>query len=275
MYLWDGRDYQIVGLTSLLVLGLITRDWSLQAGPILALFAGCLTTQYLGALSNQPQPGPVWLTLKSAVITALGLSLLLRTNHVLPLMVAAVGAIASKFILRVGDKHIFNPANFGIMITLVLTQHAWVSPGQWGTEAWLVALFLGLGGLVLKRVGRWDTSLVFLGTYAALEIARNAYLGWSWDVVLHRLTNGSLLLFAFFMITDPRSIPNARTSRIVWASSIALLTFGLRNYWYVSTAPFWALFFFSPITIVLDRLWQSPRFTWTEAVLSQRPLSVG
>ncbi|WP_310489165.1 RnfABCDGE type electron transport complex subunit D, partial [Chamaesiphon sp. VAR_69_metabat_338] len=116
--------------------------------------------------------------------------------------------------------------------------------------------------IVLQRVGRWDTSGAFLGAYALLEVARNTWLGWTWDVSLHKLMSGSLLLFTLFMITDPRSIPNARSTRIVWAISIAGLTFILRNYFYINEAMFVALFAMSPLTILLDRNWIAPHFNW-------------
>ncbi|MEO1635807.1 MAG: RnfABCDGE type electron transport complex subunit D, partial [Cyanobacteria bacterium J06631_9] len=160
------------------------------------------------------------------------------------------------------DKHFFNPANFGIIAALLLTQDAWISPGQWGEDMWYGFIFLGAGGLVLKRVGRWDTTVMFLGCYALLEALRNAYLGWTWDVFSHRMMSGSLLLFALFMVTDPRSIPNARPARLLWAGAIALLTFVLRNQFYLTTAVFWALFALAPLTILLDKAWAAPRFEW-------------
>ena len=123
-------------------------------------------------------------------------------------------------------------------------------------------LFICAGGLVLQRIGRWDTSIAFLGTYAALETARSLWLGWTWDVTYHRLISGSLLIFAFFMVTDPRSIPDRPTARFIWACCLALLTFILRNQFYLSTAPFWALFFLAPLSPVLDALWPSDRFEW-------------
>jgi Na+-transporting NADH:ubiquinone oxidoreductase subunit NqrB len=131
-----------------------------------------------------------------------------------------------------------------------------------GDDGWYALLFLGTGGMVLNRVGRWDTTAAFLGSYAILETIRNLWLGWTWDVLSHRLMNGSLLLFALFMITDPRSIPNAKTSRIFWAVSIALLTFILRNQFFISTAVFWALFALAPLSILLDSCWSAPRFSW-------------
>ncbi|MFK7968736.1 MAG: RnfABCDGE type electron transport complex subunit D [Bacteroidia bacterium] len=39
------------------------------------------------------------------------------------------------------------------------------------------------------------------------------------------MTNGSLLLFTFFMITDPMTTPNARKPRIVWAILIGIVSF--------------------------------------------------
>ncbi|HEY9887307.1 MAG TPA: RnfABCDGE type electron transport complex subunit D, partial [Candidatus Obscuribacterales bacterium] len=210
---------------------------------------------------------------RSPLITGLGLSLLLRVDHGWTMALAAFAAIASKFCFRVAGKHFWNPGNFGIIVALTLTHDAWVSPGQWGTEIWFGLIFLGAGGIVLKRVGRWDTTVAFLGSYALLEALRNLYLGWTWDVWLHRLSSGSLLLFALFMVTDPRAIPNARSARLVWAVSIAALTFILRNYYYVSTAVFWALFLLSPLTIVLDALYQADRFTWKSLVPRVSPVS--
>jgi Na+-transporting NADH:ubiquinone oxidoreductase subunit NqrB len=172
-------------------------------------------------------------------------------------------AILSKFLFRVDCKHFFNPANFGIVAALVLTPDAWVSPGQWGDDGWYALLFAGTGGMVLKRVGRWDTTAAFLGSYALLEAIRNLWLGWTWDVFCHRLMSGSLLLFALFMVTDPRSIPNARISRILWAGCIAVLTFILRNQFFISTGVFWALFALAPLSVLLDYIWSAPRFSWS------------
>lgn len=203
-------------------------------------------------------------SLKSAMITSLSLSLLLRADHYTTMILAGFLAILSKFLFQVERKHFFNPANFGIIAALLLTRDAWVSPGQWGEEGWYALLFAGTGGLVLKRVGRWDTTVAFLGAYTLLEAIRNLWLGWTWDVFSHRLMSGSLLLFALFMITDPRSIPNARISRVIWAGCIALLTFILRNHFFLSTAVFWALFALAPLTIVLDWLWSFSRFSWTD-----------
>jgi Na+-transporting NADH:ubiquinone oxidoreductase subunit NqrB len=257
----DPRDYQIVFLGTFLGLGIMTRDWSIRPELILSLIFSCCLTQLLLTKFLQPKEH-LLLSLKSALITSLGLALLLRADRVSTMVLAGTLAIASKFIFTFAKKHWFNPANFGIIVGLILTPDAWVSPGQWGDDWWYLLLFIGLGGVVLKRVGRWDTSIAFLGSYAGLEIAINLWLGLTWDVCIHKLMSGSLLLFALFMITDPRSIPNARSTRIVWAVSIAGLTFILRNYFYINEAMFIALFAMSPLTILLDNFWIAPQFNW-------------
>ncbi|MEH2275149.1 MAG: RnfABCDGE type electron transport complex subunit D [Nostoc sp.] len=261
MLLKDIRDYQILFLGLFLVVGISTRDWTLRPELIGVAIATSLATQWILSLVTGKEQ---MTNLRSALITSLGLSLLLRADHWTTMAIAAAIAIASKFIFQVGDKHFFNPANFGIISALILTPDAWVSPGQWGEEWWYGLLFAGTGGMILQRIGRWDTTAAFLGSYSLLEAIRNLWLGWTWDVYWHRLMSGSLLLFALFMITDPRSIPNSRIGRVVWAVCIAGLTFILRNYFFVSTAVFWALFALAPLTILLDVLWVAPRFAWQE-----------
>ncbi len=273
MLIKDARDYQILFLSLFLFLGISTRDWTLQPTLMLVVFASCLVTQWLfncllpyvqGKIFCKQTNAkliafPSW---RSATITALGLCLLLRANDYRTMVLAGFLAIASKFIFHYQGKHFFNPANFGIISVLILTPDAWVSPGQWGTDGWYLLLFAGCGGMILKRVGRWDTSAAFLLTYIALEAIRNYWLGWSWDVLHHQLMSGSLLLFALFMLTDPRSIPNSRLSRLIWSIAIAWITFILQHQFFVSTAIFWALFAISPLTIIFDQKWSAPRFKW-------------
>jgi len=179
-------------------------------------------------------------------------------------------AISSKFLFYSPweKKHFFNPANFGIISALVLTKDAWVSPGQWGTSWWYLLLFLGTGGLILKKIGRWDTSLTFLLTYSLLLALRNAWLGYPVTVLQHQLTSGSLLLFALFMITDPRSIPNATKSRLLWSVALAILTVCLQQQFYRTDALFWSLFALSPLTLLLDRLDVSSPFVWQQSPLT-------
>ncbi len=287
MLLKDARVTQIIFLGLFLLLGVSTRDWTIQSNLMLVVIVSCLITQWIlssiveyskrndeyslnnfASKSNILISPKVLTSLRSALITSLGLCLLLRSNSPQTMAIAGCLAIASKFLFRHHNKHFFNPANFGIIAALTLTNDAWVSPGQWGTDWWYILLFLGLGGVVLKQVGRWDTSIAFLLSYGGLEAARNLWLGWSWDVWQHQFMSGSLLLFALFMLTDPRSIPNSRKGRWIWSMAIALSTFVLQHYFYLSTAIFWSLFIVSPMTMLLDMIWNAPRFNWMKSQLA-------
>jgi Na+-transporting NADH:ubiquinone oxidoreductase subunit NqrB len=261
----DPRYYQILFLSLFLLLGISTRDWSLNPVFIMLTIGSCLLTQIIADFISKKireNERSLFYNLPSALITSLGLSLLLRCNDYHTMILAGILAILSKFLLQFQHKHFFNPANFGIISVLLLTSDAWVSPGQWGDDWWYGLLFLGTGGIILKKVGRWDTTVIFLLSYSLLEAIRNLWLGWTFDVFIHRLSSGSLLLFALFMITDPRSIPDAQLSRIIWAIAIAITTFILRNYFYINTAVFYALFIISPLTVILDLIWQYQRFKW-------------
>lgn len=270
----DARDFQILFLSLFLVLGIGTKDWTLRPEMIVVAIATTILVQVLASLLTylylqraQPTNQIFNPSIRSALITALGLSLLLRTDHWTTMFLAAALAILSKFICKWNGKHFFNPANFGIIAALMLTSDAWVSPGQWGEVGWYGLLFMGAGGLVLHRVGRWDTSVMFLFTYATCLSLRDVWLGWSWDVWYHSLSSGSLILFALFMLTDPRSIPDARIARLLWSGGIAGVTFGLQTQFFLSTGIFWALFGLAPLTVLLDQIWSAPRFTWNTATI--------
>ncbi|MDV2999984.1 MAG: Ion-translocating oxidoreductase complex subunit D [Chroococcopsis gigantea SAG 12.99] len=283
MVFQDSRDFQISFLSLFLFLGVTARDWTLRFPLLLAIFLSCLGFQLLFLVLSRvliPKIAKIMLfygsivkfnttsgklsisSLKSSLITVLGLCLILRANNYETMILAGGLAIASKFIFSYQKKHFFNPANFGIISALVLTEDAWVSPGQWGADSTYVLLFMALAGIILGRVGRWETGAVFLGVYGGLWAVRDYWLGWTPDILTHQLSSGSLLLFSFFMITDPRSTPDAFSGRVVWSIALAGLTFILQQTLYISTAPFWALFILSPFTVIIDRFWQGQRFQW-------------
>jgi Na+-transporting NADH:ubiquinone oxidoreductase subunit NqrB len=258
-FLSDGRHFQIAFLCCFLCYGILQLQWDAEVSRYAIIVATCLGTQAAFILVHSLE----WRTLKSAAITTLGLCLLFKSGSAITLVLGAFIAIASKFVLRVKGKHIFNPANIGIVAAMLLTGDAWVSPGQWGSGAALVFLVGAAGLMVVLRVGRIDTSIAFLLAFAALHFARNVlYLGWGADVWLHQLANGSLLLFTFFMITDPVTTPSSPRARIGWSIVVAGLAFLLGWKFFVNAAPVWALFFISASTPLIDLIWKGERFRW-------------
>lgn len=256
----DARHFQIIYLASFLVYGIVFLGWEVDLWKYGTLIGTCLIVQIVAANVVKKDLR----SLKSGLITALGLCLLLKSNSYSTLILAATVAIAGKFLIRYKGKHIFNPANLGLVAAIVLTGDAWVSPGQWGNSAILLYFFGAAALIVLLKVGRLDTSLVFLGSFIAFEYCRTVlYLGWGLDVLYHKLLNGSFLLFTFFMITDPMTTPNKQKGRVLWSVVLAAISFLLTNWLYINTAPIWALFILSPFTALIDRYWKGQKFQWT------------
>ena len=261
----DARLYQIAFLAALLTTGALLRDFALRPEQMALTFAAGLATQALCIRAL----GLKRVGYLSAAITCFGLSILLRADTLWVHPLAASIAIASKFVLRLSGKHIYNPANLGVMLSILLLPGAWISPGQWGTDLALAGWFVALGALVTQRARRWDISWVFLACFLGLIAARVLWLGQSPAVLVHQLGNGALLLFAFFMISDPMTIPNRRSMRIVYAACVALAAFAWQFVVFKPNALVWALFLCTPLVPLLDRLAPGERFAWR--VTSNRP----
>jgi Na+-transporting NADH:ubiquinone oxidoreductase subunit NqrB len=162
----------------------------------------------------------------------------------------------------VHGKHVFNPTAFGIAAALLLTDDAWVSAGQWGTTPLLVLWVVALGSLVLRGARRSDVTWAFLACYLAALFGRAAWLGDPWPVPLHAVSNGAFWIFAFFMISDPRTSPDSRPGRIAYAAAVAAIALGLRYGLYQTNALIWALVVCAPLTPALDRWLPGARFAW-------------
>lgn len=241
----DPRWLQIAFLSSFLCFGLAARDFPVWHAPL--VFALCLATQEACSRALRVRERG-WL---SPVITASGLTLLLRSDLAWPFALAAVVAIASKFAVRVKGRHFLNPANAGLCVAMLVTPRAWCSPAQWGESAALLLWIAGLGLAVAHRAFRSDASLAFLAAYVALKASRVLWLGQDARVLAHQLQSGSLLLFAFFMISDPKTTPRKRAARVGFGVAVACVAFGLQLH-FIDNAVVWALLFCAPLTPLFD-----------------------
>ena len=253
----DARHWQIAALGTLVLYSFIYLDFGAKPLFTAVALATVLATQW--ACSRLWRRPFEW---RSGLITGLSLSLLLRTGDPLIVMLAAVLAIASKFVIQLHGKHLFNPAAFGIVFVLLATHGAWVSPGQWGASIWMAALIFLLGGAVLTHAPRLDTALAFLAAHFALLLARATWLGDPLAIPLHQMMTGSLLIFAFFMVTDPRTTPDSRLGRILFAILIAALCHWLAFYRQVRPALYFGLMAMSLLVPVIDRFLHERRFEW-------------
>ncbi len=95
-----------------------------------------------------------------------------------------------------------------------------------------------------------------------LLASRCVALGDPWAIPLHQMQSGALLVFAFFMITDPRSTPNSRAGRVVFACCVAAVAHLLVFRWQMREGLFYALIAAAPLTPLLDSAVPARRFTW-------------
>lgn len=257
----DPRWYQIGALGLLLLFGLTRLHFDLSPGRVAGLLGIVLAVQYLcGRVVGLPEFDP-----KSALISGLSLCLLLRTNSWAIVAGTAAITITSKFVFRWRGKHVFNPTNFGLVVMMLLGGKAvWVSPGQWGDLAFFSFLVVCLGGLVVTRAARADVTLAFLGFWAALLYARSWWLGEPLSIPLHRLQNGGLLIFSFFMISDPKTTPNSRAGRILFAGMVALGAGIVQFKLFRTNGLLWSLAACSMLLPILDRLLPGFQYQWRD-----------
>ena len=206
---------------------------------------------------------------KSALISGLSLCLLLRARNPLWMALAALIAVASKFALRVpsagrlGAKHVLNPTNGAIVVLLACGAPVWVSPAQWGHHLALAFGVAGFGSLVVHRSARSDVTLAFLAAWAAVLFGRAWLVGQAWVAPLHQLESGSLALFAFHMISDPKTTPDSRAGRIVFAALVALGTGVVQFGLYRTNGLLWSLAGCSFVVPLLDRWLPGRAFEWS------------
>ena len=262
----DARRYQILVLAGLLLYGMAWLGLDIGPAQAAVTLATALGTQLAGTrLCRLPRFDP-W----SALISGLSLCLLLRTGSLRLAAITAAIAVGSKFVLRVRGKHVFNPTNLAIVLMLLVTNQVWVSPGQWGSTATFAFLLGAAGGLVVNRAARADVTVAFLAAHAALLFARSVWLGEPWTIPFHRLESGALVLFAFFMISDPRTTPDSRPGRLLFALAVAAGAYGVQFKLFRPNGLLWSLAVCSLAVPLIDRMLPGARFEWRPACPSRR-----
>lgn len=266
----DARYFQIIFQAIFLSYGIYFLHWNGEYWLYATYFITGLAVQFLADYFSGRKPVPFFHRLKngipSVIISSFGLSLLLKTNHWWVAVIAAAVSVLSKYIIRINGKHIFNPSALGIVVAVLFTGNAWISPGQWGSGAVILFGALCLGFIVTTRVQKLDVSLAFLGTFAGLLFLRQiVYLGWPMDHFIQSVSTGSLLLFSFFMITDPKTIPNHRIAGIVWCILIAAASFYLTAFKFINGAPVFMLVFAQPLVPLLDKFFKARKFEWVQS----------
>ena len=252
----DPRLAQIVVLSGLMLWGAVALEFGLGVDRALATIVTALGVQALG--NRARGEAFEW---RSALISALSLILLLRSAEIGIFVLAAGLAVGSKFVLRARGRHVFNPTNFALVCLLLGTDAAWVSSGQWGSEGVAVATIAAAALWVLPRV-RGDVTIAFAACWSALLLGRAAWLGDPLAIPLHQLSSGTLFVFAAFMLSDPRTIPDARAGRILFAGLVAGAAYVGRFVLYEPNALLFSLAGAALLVPAIDRFLPGESFRW-------------
>jgi hypothetical protein len=277
---FDARYFQVIFQAFFLSYGLVFLHWNADWLHFILSIAGCLFFNYLFECVKRKTLLPAlgnsgWqLWGFSILISAMSLCLLLKTGHWYTSLLAALLTVASKYVCKINGKHIFNPSAFGIVATLLLTNDAWLSPAQWGSNAVIFFTIITLGTIVVTRVQKLDVSLAFLLTFVGLLYWRQVLvLGWPMDHFLHSISTGSFLLFIFFMISDPKTSPDHPIARIIWAVVIASVAFYLAAFKWKYNTMLWVLVCMAPLLPLLNSLFKAVPFRWQEQSFSLHIIS--
>ncbi len=273
----DPRYFQVIFQGIFLLYGLFFLHWQADWAHYALSILGCLFFSYGFESFRQRKLIPFlgkegfnrWGF--SVLISAMSLCLLLKTNAWTVSLLAAFATVGSKYAFRYRQKHLFNPSAFGIVATL-LTSNAWLSPAQWGSNTVIFFFVATLGTIVVTRVQKLDVSLAFLLTFVGLLYWwQVVYLGWPLDHFIHAISTGSLLLFSFFMISDPKTSPDHPFARMVWAVLIAAVAFYLSVFKWQYNTVIWVLVAAAPLVPLLDRIFKAERFQWEKNSIRRSP----
>lgn len=192
--------------------------------------------------------------LASSYISGISVGILIRSPFLWPFALCSAISIASKYVLRWNNRHLWNPSNFGVSATLFLYSGSVASLSiQWGNFVWPMVVVWCLGAVIIGRLKRFHICLTYVLSFVALAGLRSALTGSPFLANVAPLTGPMYQLFIFFMITDPRTTVSGKRGQCVVAFLVALAEMGLRLA-QVIHAPYYALFIVGPLALATELL---------------------
>jgi Na+-translocating ferredoxin:NAD+ oxidoreductase RnfD subunit len=242
----DPRLHVAAVIITIHVLGQVALRFQVSVPQILAAILTCAVLEI--ALTFRQTKAIVWPA--SAMLTGSGVALILRvvgtppddhwTTYAWYVFAAVAGlSLLSKYVIRYHGSHVFNPSNIGLVVAFVILGTSRVEPLDfwWAPlNIWMIAAYavILVGGLLITR------RLHLLGLAATFWVGLAAGVGllagsghcmtasWSfapvcgfdfWRVIV---TSPEVMIFLFFMITDPKTVPGGRVGRVVFGALVAL-----------------------------------------------------
>jgi hypothetical protein len=245
----DPRLHVAAVLLSLQVLGQTVLGFRLSIAQILACLAtGALIEFVVSFFKDKAIMWPA-----SGLLTGNSTAFILRvpgtlhgqwwSTHGIELFIGVVAVgMASKYFIRWHGRHIFNPSNVALVLAFVILgpQHTepldlwWIPMGPWMIATY--AILIGGGLLIALELGLLGLELGFMGAFAALTAlalagAPDHCMVASWhvtplcgrDLWQVLVTSPEILIFALFMVPDPRTVPDGPLARVVFGVIVATL----------------------------------------------------
>jgi enediyne biosynthesis protein E5 len=222
----------------------------------LAIVAAIVTELVLGRIFYGK-----WINLASAYITGISVGILIRSPAIWPYALCSVISIMSKYVLRIKDRHLWNPSNFGICVLLFLAPETVAALTiQWGNYKWPLIVIWVLGSIIIWRAKRFHICATYVISFFAFAFLRSWITGDTVWAEIAPITGPMYQLFIFFMITDPKTTVRSKTWQCIVAFCVALAEMLLRLN-QVVYAPLYALFIVGPTAMLIEIWIESRRAT--------------
>jgi Na+-translocating ferredoxin:NAD+ oxidoreductase RnfD subunit len=184
------------------------------------------------------------------MLTGSGVALILRvvgttpgdhwTTHGTEVFAVVAGlSLLSKYVIKYRGSNIFNPSNIGLVVAFIVLGASRVEPLDFWWSPLTPAMFLAYaviigGGLLITRrlkllvlaASFWLVLAAGLGVLAASGHCMTANWAFApvcgfdyWRVIV---TSPETMIFLFFMITDPKTVPGGRVGRVVFGALVAI-----------------------------------------------------
>ncbi len=244
----DARLHVAAVIVSIHVLGQVALDFRVSVPQILAAILACAVFEVIAQFATRR----VIAWPASAMLTGSGVALILRDagmeagqywsfHHWWWFALIATGSLSTKYLVRWRGSHVFNPSNLGLVVAFLLLGSDRIEPLDfwWAPlRAPMIGAYLVIiaGGVVItRRAGLLEMATAFWATLAAflgaLALAGHCMLtSWSltpvcdarfWRVVV---LSPETMIFLFFMITDPRTVPAGRRERVAFGICVGVMS---------------------------------------------------
>ncbi|MEK6888222.1 MAG: RnfABCDGE type electron transport complex subunit D [Candidatus Aenigmatarchaeota archaeon] len=240
---WRATNVYIVMIAALVVIAAYSL-YTFGLGNLPQMFAIILISAVLDAAIIRIKDKRLVLP-KSAIITGLILSLIVQGDLFLVVFVPVI-AILSKHVIKIHGRHLFNPANFGLLVGLFLP----VSESWWGTSNIILVGVLGI--IIIHKLRKMRQAFAFLVLHAVLIAIYFSMNGGVEQTVGHMIS-GLVLFFAFYMLIEPVTSPVNAKGRTIFGLLVGVL--GALSYVFWLPAMLVGSLFFADILVpILNRL---------------------